>query len=175
MKAGHLRVRASSAALTEMASCHTALHAMWMQWGPGLLESKHDHVVRLAEAQDDAQALRHLARWPRVHVTLSRAQALRLVRAGDAAAMLRLPLGAAAARLQRACREALQLKVGRPLLTREALADRVTAAPNQGFRDERELRRLKRRSTGAAALDAWLEGVEARGETLLTSTIPPPS
>lgn len=65
----------------------------------------------------------------------------------------------------RRCREVMKRR-GCPRLTRRQLQQRIL----QGEGDERELRRLRKRER----LNAWLDGVKERGETLLTYTVPPP-
>lgn len=64
------------------------------------------------------------------------------------------------------CRDAVMRKKGRPKLTRKQIQTWISY--EQG--DARELRRLKKRER----LERWLDEIEARGETLITHSIPPP-
>ena len=70
-----------------------------------------------------------------------------------------------------AMRQAVRARPGRPGLSDESRSARLDRSVSV---DERHRKRLKRQARIAAAHNAWFKEVSARGETLLTATIPLP-
>lgn len=68
-------------------------------------------------------------------------------------------------------RAANRLRRGRPTLSANALKERVT---RKVVGDERHRKRLSRKQRWEAAMDRWFAEIDRRGETILTTDLPPP-
>lgn len=124
--------------------------------------------------------LRAAARHSRTHLELPRQLAEHASMMADGyivwislAGALKWVLGDAAdgVAFGRYCADALLRRRGRPRRTASQTVERVQRLASYKYSDpRREIRRLRRR----VRLDEWSAAVRDRGETLLTSSAPPP-
>lgn len=142
---------------------------------PSLLSDPERWEADIQADERLAVWLERMSGWQRTSISLRREDLMRLVTWHDVVAFVPhlLPTAGALSFL-RACRLAGHARVGRPRLDDERLNRRIFEGPAQPFRDARELRRLKKRARQHVLLDAWLDGIQDRGETLLTYSVPPP-
>jgi len=164
-KAGHIRIPLSNKEARQVAQ---SIHRLHRQTRKGTLLTGGPRSL----LKHLALHLRRLSIYERKFAEIPRKEALDIVLSADALiASMSARRGqfglyyAPIIEFSRRCKKALTRRGAPGLTTRQA----ELQANNKGY-DERGRRRLKKR----VQLDRWVEEVHKCGETLLTSTLPPP-